>query len=171
MASSRPSEASAAGRQAALQRGWWLEEAVPGTLIHHPGGRTIDESEHVWLAWITQNASDVHGNADTAARSGWGGQLVLGVLSAAIVLGLAAPATGPAEVPGAAGWTDGWRSVRLTGIVVPGDTLRAESVIHSRRALAGEPTGHVRRTVRGLNQRGEVVVVVEEEREVPSRLA
>lgn len=144
---------------------------MPGTLIRHPGGRTIDESEHVWLAWITQNASDVHGNADAAARGEWGGQLVLGVLSVAIVLGLSAPAAGPAEVSGTAGWADGWRSVRLTATVVPGDTLRAESAIHSRRAVAGEPTGCVRRTVRGLNQRGELVVEVEEEREVPSRPA
>jgi itaconyl-CoA hydratase len=150
------------------QRGWWLEDAVPGTVLRHPGGRTIDEVEHVWLAWVTHNASDVHGNADAASRGPWGQPLVLGALSAAVVIGLAGPAAGE-PATGAAGWSDGWRAVRLTGTVVPGDTLRAESAIHAVHAVPGGRTGRVARTIRGLNQRGEVVVVVEEEREVVSR--
>jgi acyl dehydratase len=154
------------------QRGWWFEDAAPGTVLRHPGGRTIDEAEHVWLAWITNNQSDVHGNADAAARGAWGQPLVLGALTAAIVIGLASPAAGPPDV-GAAGWADGWRSIKLSGIVIPGDTIRAESVIHSAEPIGGRrwATGRVRRTIQGRNQRDEIVAVIEEEREVPRRAA
>jgi acyl dehydratase len=150
------------------QRGWFLEDAVPGTVLRHPGGRTVDEAEHVWLAWLTSNVSDVHGNADAAARGPWGRPLVLGALTASIVIGLATPAVGPPGI-GDAGWSDGWTSVRLSGPVVAGDTLRAESVIHAVIGPPGAPTGRVRRTIVGRNQRNEIVATIEEEREVPRR--
>ncbi len=66
---------------APLAAGWYLEDAVPGTTLLHPHGRTIDEAEHVWLAWVSNNVSDVHGNADAASRTPWGQPIVLGALS------------------------------------------------------------------------------------------
>lgn len=90
--------------------GWFLEDAVPGTTLHHPHGRTLDEAEHVWLAWITDNVSDVHGNADAASRAAWGQPIVLGALTAAIVIGLAHPGAGDPATTGTAGWADGWSS-------------------------------------------------------------
>jgi acyl dehydratase len=154
--------------EAGGQRGWFLEDAVPGTTLHHPGGRTIDDAEHVWLAWVTDNVSDVHGNVDAAGRSPWGRPLVLGALSAAIVIGLAAPGSPEPEL-GATGWSDGWSSIRLSGPVVSGDTLRAESSIHDVTTGVGARTGRVRRTITGRNQRGEVVATIEEEREIARR--
>ena len=142
---------------------------MPGTVLRHPGGRTIDEAEHVWLAWVTHNVSDVHGNADAAARGAWGEPLVLGALTAAIIIGLAGPGAGSPEV-GSAGWSDGWTSIRLSGPVVPGDTLMAESLVHEAAVTLGARTGRVRRTITGRNQRGEVVATIEEMREVPRRL-
>jgi acyl dehydratase len=151
------------------QRGWFLEDAIPGTTLRHPGGRTIDEAEHVWLAWITDNVSDVHGNADAASRAAWGQPIVLGALSAAIVIGLAHPGAGDPATTGTAGWSDGWELVKLTATVLPGDTLMAESRIHAVSAEPGAPTGRVRRTIIGRNQRGEPIATIDEEREVPRR--
>ena len=150
------------------QRGWWLEDAIPGTVLRHPGGRTIGATEHVWLACITHNISDIHGDAHAATRNEWGQPLVLGMLTAAIVIGLAAPAT-PEARDGATGMSDGWSSIRLTGVVLAGDTLAAESVIHAVDAAPEARSGRVRRTIRGRNQRHEVVAVVEEERDVLRR--
>ena len=141
---------------------------MPGTTLLHPGGRTIVEGEHVWLAWVTHNLSDVHGNADAASRSEWGQPLVLGMLTAAIVIGLAAPAVGPPDV-GLAGWSDGWRSIRLQRPVVSGDTIRAVSYIEAVEADAAAPVGHVHRTISGLDQRAELVVTIREVRTVPWR--
>ncbi len=150
------------------QRGWWLDDAVPGTTLRHPGGRTVGPAEHVWLAWVTHNISGVHGNAHAAARTEWGQPLVLGMLTAAIVIGLASPAT-PEPERAAIGWDEGWTSIRLTGVVVAGDTLTAESEWHTVDRAPTAAHGRVRRTIRGRNQRGEIVALIEEERIVPRR--
>jgi acyl dehydratase len=150
---------------------WWLEDALPGTTIHHPHGRTIDDAEHVWLAWVTHNVSDVHGDAHASAMGPFGGPLVLGVLTVAIVIGLAEPA---APEPGRVGATlgDGWRAIRLTGPVRPGDTIHAESRIEAVRPAAAPGVGLVSRTITGLDQTGRVVVTIEEvDRPVPERSA
>jgi acyl dehydratase len=166
-----PSElpgAALPGAGPGAQRGWWLEDATPGGILRHPGGRTIGEAEHVWLAWVTHNVSDLHGNAQGARRSGWDGPLVLGMLSAAIVIGLAEPAVPPPDLAGL-GLSRGWRSIRLAAAVRPGDTLRAESEVTAVRSRPEDASGNVRRTIRGYDQRGTVVAVIEEDREVPRR--
>jgi acyl dehydratase len=143
------------------QTGWWLEDAVPGTTIRHPHGRTIDEGEHVWLAWVTHNLSDVHGDRHAAARGPFGEPLVLGALTAAIVIGLAEPAVpGPGLAAAALG--TGWRAIRLSGPVVAGDTLFARSRIEAVRAAPEPGVGLVTRTIEGIDQAGRVVATIEE---------
>ena len=154
--------------QTVAQRGWWLEDAVPGSVIRHPGGRTIGEAEHVWLAWVTHNVSDIHGDAAAALRTEWRQPLVLGMLTAAIVIGLAGPGTPPPKHAALVSM-DGWQTIRLQAAVVPGDTLHAESDFVAVVADRSAPMGRVRRTIRGYDQRGNVVAVIEEERAVPRR--
>lgn len=155
---------------AGAQTGWWLEDAVPGARIAHPHGRTIDEAEHVWLAWVTHNLSDIHGDRHAAVRGPFGEPLVLGALTAAIVIGLAEPAVPVAELAGATLGV-GWRSIRLTGAVVAGDTLYAVSRIAAVRPGPDPAIGLVTRTIEGIDQDGRVVVVVEEvDRPVPARV-
>ena len=161
--------AGSAGTISGAQRGWWLEDALPGTTIVHPGGRTISEAEHVWLAWVTHNLSDIHGNADAARRTEWGEPLVLGMLTAAIVIGLAEPATGPPETVAEATGS-GWDWIRLEHVVTAGDTLRAESSIEQVEPAGKSGYGIVRRTIIGLNQDGFKVVRIRERRGVPTRL-
>lgn len=155
-------------RLSGAQRGWWLEDAVAGTTIHHPGGRTLNEGEHVWLAWVTHNISDVHGNADAAARSEWGQPLVLGMLTTAVVIGLALPADGPPEAVSET-WSDRWPAIALERPVVAGDTITAESRIVGVSGDPGARSGRVTRTIIGRNQRAEIVVRIEEERTVLRR--
>lgn len=158
-----------AGRvHAGLQTGWWLEDAIPGAVLRHPSGRTLADGDHVWLTWVAQNASDLHGNADAAARTEWGQPIVLGALTISVVIGLAAPAAGPPETAGA-GAMEGWRTIRLTANVLPGDTVYAESEIHAVAAAPGAPVGRVHRTIVGRNQRGEAIARIEEERTVARR--
>lgn len=153
---------------AGFQRGWWFDEAVPGATIVHPGGRTITADEHARLAWLTNNASDVHGDAHRAARTPFGEPLVLGALSAAIVLGLAAPATSRPE-DAARGIGTGWERVDLVGLVLAGDTLRAVSRVRAVTPDGDGRGGIVTRSIEGRNQRDEVVVRVEETRWVAAR--
>jgi acyl dehydratase len=155
---------------AGADTGWWLEDAVPGTTIRHPHGRTLDEAEHVWLAWVTHNISDVHGDRHATARGPFGGPLVLGALVGAIVIGLAEPAVPDPTLVGAT-LTPGWRAIRLTGPVRAGDTLRAVSRFDAVRPADIPGVGLVTRTVTGLDQAGRTVVRIEEvDRPVAGRM-
>lgn len=148
------------------QRGWWFEDATPGTSVRHRGGRTVTAEEHARLAWLTGNASDIHGNAHRSATGAFGEPVVLGALSAAIVIGLAGPVAGPPSTLERA-LPRGWRRIVLSGFVRAGDTLYASSAFHAARPETGG--GLVERTIEGRNQRGEVVVVIDEEGWAPSR--
>jgi acyl dehydratase len=149
------------------QRGWWLEDATPGGTIQHPGGRTIAGDEHPRLAWLTDNASDIHGDVNRAAGGPFGQTLVLGALTAAVVVGLAEPATGPpVDAPRAV--SDGWSSIVLAGLVMAGDTLVASSKVEDLTIDVDGRGGRVRRLIEGRNQRGEVVIRIRDERWAPS---
>lgn len=152
------------------QRGWWLEDARPDTIIAHPGGRTIGADEHPRLAWLTDNASDVHGDAHRAARAPFGEPLVLGALTAAVVIGLAEPAVGVADDARRA-VAHGWQRIALVATVRAGDTITAASRIARVTPDADRRGGLIERVIEGRNQRGEVVVRVEESRWAPSRNA
>jgi acyl dehydratase len=155
---------------AGADTGWWLDDAIPGTVLRHAHGRTIDEAEHVWLAWVTHNLSDVHGDRHAAARGPFGGPLVLGALAVAIVIGLAEPAV-PAASLAVATLTPGWRAIRLMGPVRPGDTLQAEARFDAVRPAPPPGLGLVTRTMTGLDQSGRVVVEIEEvDRPVHARI-
>ena len=109
---------------------WWFEDAVVGRVIEHPRGRTVTADEHARLAWLTDNASAVHGDIHRAAMGVFGQTVVLGALSAAITIGLAEPATAqPADA--ARALPRGWSRIALTAPVVAGDTLAAVSRIEA----------------------------------------
>jgi acyl dehydratase len=146
---------------------WTFDKAVVGSTIQHERARTIGADEHVWLAWVTNNASDLHGNADAAARMEFGQPVVLGALVAAIVIGLAEPAEWPAE-EAARNQPRGWRTIQLSKAVMPGDTLRAESRILAATPFGNGQGGLVRRLIVGRTQTGAEVARVEEERAVPA---
>ncbi len=148
--------------------GWSFEDVRPGLTIEHPGSRTIGSDEHIWLAMISNNASDLHGNADYARRTDFGQPVVLGALTVAVVLGLAQPVEWP-PADAALGRSGGWISIRLAGPVFAGDTLRAESAILSVAPLADGRGGLVRRRIVGRNQHGEEVVTIDEERRIARR--
>lgn len=141
---------------------------MPGSTLEHPRGRTITLDEHARLAWLTDNASAVHGDVERAAQGAFGQVVVLGALSVAIVAGLAEPAVAdPALARRAA--PSGWQRIELTATVLGGDTLTAVSRIHEVRPDADRRGGLVRRSIEGYDQHGQVVVRIEEQRWAPSR--
>jgi acyl dehydratase len=143
--------------------GWRCRDVSAGMTLRHPAGRTFGRDEQLWLAWITNNASGVHGDAVRAATGTFGDVVVLGALIAAVVAGLAEPVAWPLDQVGK-GLPEGWPAIRLTGIVRPGDTLRAESQIHAVDRSPDGSEGRVTRSILGRNQRNVVVVRLEETR-------
>lgn len=147
---------------------WSFGDARAGSIIDHPRGRTITADEHARLAWLTDNASAVHGDVHRAASGPFGQTVVLGALTVAIAIGLAEP---DLPTPGLAARTTptSWSRIELTAPVVGGDTIAARSTILTATPDEDGSGGRVQRTIEGLNQRGEVVVRVHEERWVAAR--
>jgi len=152
----------------AQQRGWWLEDATPGVVIRHPGGRTFGADEHPRLAWLTDNASDIHGDVHRATTGSFGQPLVLGALTAAVVIGLAEPAVAHPSAAALA-TSRGWTDVALISPVVAGDTIVATSRVEAVTRDDDGRGGLVRRVIEGRNQHDEVVVRIRDERWAPSR--
>jgi acyl dehydratase len=148
--------------------GWWFEDAEPGRTLRHPGGRTVGLDEQLWLAWVSNNSSDVHGNFAWAEQTAFGGPLVLGALTVAIVAGLGQPAEWAAERVDAHR-PQGWTRIGLTAAVRPGATLYAESRILTAAPLPDGTGGIVRRVLVGRDESGIAVAELEEERAVPAR--
>ncbi len=152
----------------AAQRGWWFEDAIPGRTITHPGGRTVTADEHPRLAWLTDNASDVHGDMHRAAEGPFGQTLVLGALTAAVVIGLAEPAVG-SQLDAVRALPHGWSRIALTATVVAGDTITARSLVEVATPDEDGHGGLVGRVIEGRNQQGHVIVRVCDQRWAPSR--
>jgi len=137
-------------------------------VIRHPGGRTFGADEHPRLAWLTDNASDIHGDVHRATTGSFGQPLVLGALTAAVVIGLAEPAVAHPSAAALA-TSRGWTDVALISPVVAGDTIVATSRVEAVTRDDDGRGGLVRRVIEGRNQHDEVVVRIRDERWAPSR--
>jgi itaconyl-CoA hydratase len=140
--------------------GWegrFLDDFTVGDVYLHHGGRTIGETDNTWFSLLTNNAHQVHVNADYAARTEFGRPLVVSTLTLAIVTGLSVPDVSQNAVANL-----GWDEVRLIAPVFAGDTLYAESEVLEVRPSRSRPgQGIVRVRTRGFNQRNETVITYE----------
>ena len=146
-----------------LSRGWegrFLEDFKVGDRYRHSHGRTISEADNTWFALLTNNAHDVHSNADYASKTEFGRPLVVSTLTLAIVTGLSVE-----DVSRNAVANLGWENVALRAPVFAGDTIYAESEVLEVRPSQSRPgQGVVRVHTRGFNQ--EDVTVLEFDRAV-----
>ena len=134
--------------------GRYLEDFVVGDVYEHRPGRTITESDNINFSLMTMNAHPMHCDAHFAAKSEFKRPLVNSGLSLAIVLGMTVN-----DVSAKAIANLGWKEIRLTAPVFPGDTLYAESEVLEKRESASRPTqGIVTTRTRGYNQDGVMVM-------------
>jgi acyl dehydratase len=130
--------------------GRYLEDFVVGDVYEHRPGRTITESDNINFSLMTMNAHPMHCDANFAARSEFKRPLVNSGLTLAIVLGMTVN-----DVSGKAIANLGWKEIKLTAPVFPGDTLYAESEVLEVRESKSRPTqGIVTTLTRGFNQDG-----------------
>jgi acyl dehydratase len=143
-----------------IKPGWtgrYLDDFEVGDVYPHHFGRTITESDNTWFTLLTNNAHQVHYNADYARKTEFGRPLVVSTLTLAIVTGLSV-----LDVSMNAVANLGWNDVRLTAPVFAGDTLYAESEVLSVRPSQSRPDqGVVTVRTRGFNQDGRTVVTFE----------
>jgi len=130
--------------------GRYLEDFVVGDVYEHRPGRTVTEADNINFSLMTMNAHPMHCDANFAAKSEFKKPLVNSGLSLAIVLGMTVN-----DVSAKAIANLGWKEIKLTAPVFPGDTLYAESEVLEVRESKSRPTqGIVTTCTRGFNQDG-----------------
>ena len=130
--------------------GFFFEDFAVGDVFRHPLGRTIGEADNRWFTLLTMNTNELHFNADFAARTEHGRELVNSGLTVAMILGMSV-----SDISQNALANLGWDDIRLTAPVFVGDTVYAESVITDLRESKSRPhAGIVSCFTRGLNQDG-----------------
>ncbi|MCY4087702.1 MAG: MaoC family dehydratase [Actinomycetia bacterium] len=131
-----------------------FEDFAVGDVYWSRAGRTVTETDNVWITCMTQAYNQVHFNALLAERTRFGETIVYSALTLAIVGGLSVPDTSENAAANL-----GFEEVRLPRPVYAGDTLWAESEILETRPSASRPNvGIVRMRTRGINQRKEVAI-------------
>ena len=140
---------------AAVPQGNFYEDFEPGTTYQHRLGRTITETDNIWFTLLTLNTNPLHFDREYARKAAFEDYLVNSTLTLSLITGLSV-----ADLSENAVANLGWDNIRLSAPVRIGDTLRAESLVVEKRESRSRPyAGIVHFQTRGLNQRGEEVII------------
>ncbi len=133
--------------------GRYFEDFEVGDVYEHRPGRTITETDNTWFTLLTMNTHPLHFDQEYAKASEFGRTLVASPLTVALMVGMSV-----SDVSQKAVANLGWREIRLTHPVFPGDTLYAESEVLEKRESKSRPeAGVVTVRTAGRNQEGVVV--------------
>ena len=137
--------------------GLYYEDFVVGDTFEHRPGRTITDTDNIWMTLLTMNTQPVHFDANYAAATEWKKLLVDSTLTIAMLTGMSVRTVSAKVVANL-----GWDKVRATHPVFAGDTLYATSTVLSKRESKSRPTqGIVTVRTTGTNQHGDVVMSFE----------
>lgn len=130
--------------------GLYFEDFVVGDTFEHRPGRTITDTDNIWMTLLTMNTQPVHFDAVYAAGTEWKKLLVDSTLTIALLTGMSVRTVSAKVVANL-----GWDNVRATHPVFAGDTLYARSTVLSARESKSRPTqGIVTVRTVGNNQDG-----------------
>ena len=140
-----------------VKPGWsgrYLEDFDVGDVYQHPLGRTVTETDNVWMTLLTQNTAPIHFDAHYAAQTEFGRRLVDSTFTLALVTGQSVTDVSQNVMANL-----GWDEVRLPHPVFEGDTIYSQSEVISTRASKSRPNvGIVTVKTTGHNQHGAVVI-------------
>ncbi len=147
-------------RDRRLVAGWqgrFYEDFSVGDVYKHPYGRTVTETDDVWLTNVTMNLNPMHFNEAYAATTEFGERLVNGLVVIAMSVGMSV-----IDISQNATANLGYDAVRHHAPVFHGDTLFAESeVLSKRESDSREHVGIVETELRTYNQDDELVLSLE----------
>ena len=145
--------------------GRYYEDFSVGDVYEHRPGRTITQQDNIWFTLLTMNTHPLHFDEEYASRSEFGRTIVSSPLTLSILVGMSV-----SDVSQKAIANLGWREIKLTHPVYPGDTLYAESeVIETRESKSRPQAGIVSVQTTGRNQDGTVVCTFERTMLIPKR--
>lgn len=137
--------------------GLYYEDFEPGDTFEHRPGRTITNTDNIWMTLLTMNTQPVHFDAAYAAQTEWKKMLVDSTFTLALLTGMSVRTVSAKVVANL-----GWDKVKATHPVFAGDTLYAEStVLHKRESKSRPAQGIVTVSTRGVNQNGVEVMSFE----------
>ncbi|MFJ5956449.1 MaoC family dehydratase [Paenarthrobacter sp. NPDC092416] len=137
--------------------GMYYEDFHVGEVIRHEVTRTVTETDNLLITTLTMNVQPLHLDAEFAAQSMYGKQIVNSIFTLGVVTGVPVQDTTLGTTLG----NLGFRDIEFPKPVFFGDTLRVETEALDKRVSNSRPeTGIVGIEHRGYNQRGELVCVV-----------
>ncbi|MEF8807745.1 MaoC family dehydratase [Natronomonas sp.] len=143
-----------------LVSGWqgrYFEDFQVGDVYKHPYGRTVTETDNVWLTNLTMNVNPMHFNEAYAAETEFGERLVDGLYVIALAVGMSV-----IDISANATANLGYDRVRHHAPVFHGDTVFAESeVLSKRESESRDHVGIVTTELRAHNQDDELVLSLE----------
>ena len=143
-----------------LVAGWqgrYYEDFEVGDIYKHPFGRTVTETDNVWMTNVTMNLNPMHFNEQYAAGTEFGERLVDGTFVIALVVGMSV-----IDISVNATANLGYDDIRHHAPVYHGDTIYAESeVLSKRESSSRDHVGIVTTELRGYNQDDELVISLE----------
>ncbi|MFB6305282.1 MAG: MaoC family dehydratase [Haloferacaceae archaeon] len=143
-----------------LVEGWqgrYYEDFEVGDVYKHPFGKTVTETDDVWLTNVTMNLNPMHFNEAYAAETEFGERLVNGLVVISLAVGMSV-----IDVSMNATANLGYDDVRHHAPVFHGDTIYAESeVLDKRESESRDHVGIVTTELRAYNQDGDQVLSLE----------
>ena len=136
--------------------GLYFEEFEEGQVFEHAISRTVTEMDNVLFSTLTMNPQPLHLDAEFAKTTEFGQRLVNSLFTLGLVIGISVGETTLGTTVANLGMSD----VRFPKPVFHGDTLRARTIVRSKRKSQSRPdAGIVEFEHHGINQRGETVVI------------
>lgn len=143
----------------------YFEDYTPGQVFKHWPGRTISEVDNTWFTLLTMNTNPLHFDAHYAASTQHGRCLVNGLLVLSTVVGMTVKDISESAIANLE-----YESARHTGPTFAGDTLYSETTVLDVTASKSKPDrGILYVETRGLNQKGEVIMVLRRKVLLPRR--
>ena len=143
-----------------LEAGWqgrYYEDFTVGDIYKHPFGRTVTETDNVWMTNVTMNINPMHFNEAYAAQTEFDERLVDGTFVIALAVGMSV-----IDVSVNATANLGYDDIRHHAPVYHGDTIFAESeVLSKRESSSRDHVGIVTTELRAYNQEGIKVLSLE----------
>ena len=135
--------------------GRYFEDFEVGHTYQHRPGRTVTETDNIYFTLLTMNTHPLHFDNEYAAGSEFGKPLVTSPMTRSMVVGLSVNQL----TQGTLVANLGFESVRFPAPLFHGDTLRAETIVMSKRESKSRTgQGVVALEHTGFNQHGDVVV-------------
>ena len=109
--------------------GLYFEEFEAGQVFEHAISRTVTEIDNVLFSTLTMNPQPLHLDAEFAAKTEFGQRIVNSLFTLGLVIGISVGETTLGTTIANLGMTE----VRFPKPVFHGDTLRARTIVQSKR--------------------------------------